>query len=131
MKPHDPSRVVCKLGDKELRSEEILVWYDGPLMEVLRDADGNYYLTYIDVGVSAVLAQIPKKLLISVLKNEIHISDAFHKAIRKFEWDDGGACKYVEVEKFCDEDLLDPDVYFREIIGCNEKEYIASLENRR
>jgi len=131
MKPHDPSIVVCKLGDKKLRSEEILVWYDGPLMEVLRDADGNYYLTYIDVGVSAVLAQVPKELLISVLKNEIPISDAFHKAIRKFEWDDGGACKYVEVEKFCDEDLLDPDVYFREIPGCNEKEYIASLENRR
>ena len=88
-----------------------------------------------DGRTSKVVASRPKNCAWKEPRNRFRLprrptTPPFHcKAIRKFEWDDGGACKYVEVEKFCDDDLLDPDVYFRQIPCCDEDDYIASLED--
>lgn len=108
----------------EVRSEDTLIWYDGPLLETLRDTEGNLYLSY-NPGDTAVVARLPLDILLKALRSEIPLLDAFRAGTKKFAWsrDDGA---YLEVDKFDDDDLFDPEVLLGDT-GASAEDYVSFL----
>ena len=108
----------------EVRSEDTLIWYDGPLLETLRDTKGNIYLSY-NPWDTAVVARLPLDILLKTLRSEIPLRDAFLAGTKKFAWsrDDGA---YLEVDEFDDDDLFDPGVRLVDT-GASAEDYVSFL----
>lgn len=118
-----------KMNYQELKQEEILCWYDGPLIETLRDKDGNAYIAYNDIP-DAILAKVSNELLIKMIKNQISISECFRAGSNKWKWDTEKR-DYVEIPEFNPDDLLDDTVYFKDICYFeHDKNYLNTLENK-
>ena len=115
---------------KTFKEEKVLIWYDGPMVAVMRDGP-DYYLTYEAGGPSGygVCARIKKADLIAILKNEQPMNYAFENAHEKFVWDTTLA-DYKKVPFYNSDDLFDADVYAK-TIGIEEKSYINELSQRR
>jgi hypothetical protein len=73
-----------KMNYQELTQEEILCWYDGPLIETLRDTDGDVYIAYNDIP-NEILAKVSNELLIKMIKNQISISECFRASSNKWK----------------------------------------------
>lgn len=115
---------------QELKQEEILCWYDGPLIETLRDTDGNVYIAYNDIPYDEILAKVSNELLIKMIKNQIPISDCFRGGSTKWKWDTEKQ-DYVEIPEFNPDDLLDDKVYFKDICYFeHDKNYLNTLETK-
>ena len=56
-----------KMNYQELKQEEILCWYDGPLIETLRDTNDNVYIAYNDIPYDEILAKVSNELLIKMI----------------------------------------------------------------
>ena len=113
----------------ELKEEEILCWYDGPMIETLRDKDGNAYIAYNNAP-DEILAKVSNELLIKMIKEQISISECFRSGSKKWKWDPEKR-DYVEIQEFNPDDLLDDDVYFTKICYFEyDKNYLNTLEKR-
>ena len=109
-----------------LKSDRVLIWYDGPMVEVLRDGM-DYYMTYMTDG--CICARIKKADLIAVLKNEQPMNYVYENAPEKFEWD-MNLQNFKKVSFFKNDDLFDANVYAKDL-GIDEKSYINELKQRR
>lgn len=61
---------------KDLEEEEILCWYDGPLIETARDKDGNVYIAYNNIP-DEILSLVSEELLIKMIEHQITVYDCF------------------------------------------------------
>ena len=114
---------------QELNQEEILCWYDGPLIETLRGTDGNVYIAYNNIP-DAILAKVSNELLIKMIKNQISISECFRAGSNKWKWDTEKR-DYVEIPEFNPDDLLDDKVYFKDVCYFEyDKNYLNTLETK-
>ena len=115
---------------QDLKQEEILCWYDGPLIETLRDTDGNAYIAYNDIPDNEILAQVSNELLIKMIKNQISISECFRGGSKKWKWDTE-KLDYVEIPEFNPDDLLDDKVHFEDVCYFEyDKNYLTTLETK-
>lgn len=118
-----------KMNYQELTQEEILCWYDGPLIETLRDTDGNVYIAYNDPD-DEILSKVSNELLIKMIKNQISISECFRAGSNKWKWDTEKR-DYVEIPEFNPDDLLDDKVHFEDVCYFeHDKNYLNTLENK-
>lgn len=115
------TRTIC---GNEVRTEDTLIWYDGPLLETLRDTDGNLYLSY-NPGDTVVVARLPLDILLKALRSEIPLRDAFRAGTKKY-FLAPDRDTFCEVLIFNDDDLFDPDVRLRDT-GARADEYVAFL----
>lgn len=119
-----------KMNYQELIQEEILCWYDGPLIETLRDTVGNIYIAYNDLPYNEILAKISNELLIKMIKNQMPISECFRAGLNKWKWDTEKRY-YVEIPEFNPDNLLDDTVYFKDICYFRyDKNYLSTLESK-
>ena len=114
---------------EELEQEEVLCWYDGPLIETARDKENNVYIAYNNPP-DELLSLVNEELLIKMIENQISIYDCFMAGSKKWKWD----CEkldYVEIPEFDPDDLLDQGVYFNEICYFEyDKNYLETLKEK-
>ena len=114
-----------------LKSDRVLIWYDGPMVEVLRDG-ADYYMTYMTMP-GCICARIKKADLIAVLKNEQPMNYVYEKIYKEdknlgsikdvnheiIDNDENGI--YIKIKK---EDILDVRNYFKSIKMKNNDDFI-------
>jgi len=114
---------------KDLKEEEILCWYDGPLIETARDKDGNVYIAYNNIP-DEILSLVSDELLIKMIEHQITVYDCFIAGSKKWKWD-RDKLDYVEIPEFDPDDLLDQGVYFNEICYFeHDKNYLETLKEK-
>lgn len=121
--------VECKMNYKELEQEEVLCWYDGPILETVRDKDNNVYIAYNNPP-DELLSLVNEELLIKMIEDQMSIYDCFMAGSKKWKWD----CEkldYVEVPDFNQHELLDQKVKFSEICYFEyDKNYLETLKGK-
>ena len=96
----------AKINLDNLQIDKVLASYDGPMLFVNKDADGNYYLAYCcDVDEDEyVIAATSVRDLITMLENDKTVYSVFQKASNK--WKVHSDSSVERVAKFNDLDLL-------------------------
>lgn len=114
---------------KDLKEEEVLCWYDGPLIETARDKENNVYIAYNNIP-DELLSLVSDELLIKMIEHQITVYDCFMAGLKKWKWD-RDKLDYVEIPEFDPDDLLDQGVYFNEICYFeHDKNYLETLKEK-
>ena len=114
---------------EELEQEEVLCWYDGPLIETVRDKENNVYIAYNNIP-DELLSLVSEELLIKMIEHQITVYDCFMAGSKKLKWD-RDKLDYVEISEFDPDDLLDQGVYFNEICYFEyDKNYLETLKEK-
>lgn len=114
---------------KELKEEEILCWYDGPLIETLRDNENNIYIAYNNTP-DEILSLVSEELLIKMFEHQITVYDCFMTGSKKWKWD-RDKFNYVEIPDFEPCDLVNQGIYFNEICYFEyDKNYCKTLKEK-
>ena len=114
---------------KELKEEEILCWYDCPLIETLRDNENNIYIAYNN-SPDEILTLVSEELLIKMFEHQITVYDCFMAGSKKWKWD-RDKLDYVEIPDFDPDDLVNQGIYFKEICYFEyDKNYCETLKEK-
>ena len=118
----------AKINLDNLQIDKVLASYDGPMLFVNKDADSNYYLAYCcDVDEDEyVVASTTVRDLIAMLENDKTIYSVFQESPNKWKVSSDGSVE--KIAKFNDLDLLDDDVYLKNLGGSFE-DYVERLRN--
>lgn len=118
----------AKINLDNLQIDKVLASYDGPMLFVNKDADGNYYLAYCcDVDEDEyVIAATSVRDLITMLENDKTVYSVFQKSSNK--WKVHSDSSVERVAKFNDLDLLDGNVYLKNLGGSFE-DYAEQLRS--